>query len=151
MTSKQESIERALSGYRELVQTLSARRTPEFPDPGITMAQMRVLMLLSVVGEMRMSDLAHELGVSLSTLSSVVDRLVDTNLAARRDDPRDRRSVLVSLAAAGAKVLDSFQELGVAHLRELLDHLSADEAEAVTRAVDVLVVAARRISPEGQL
>src|SRR5689334_24892222 len=112
-----DPIERALAGYAEIVQLISATRTPEFPDPSVTMAQMRVLMLLSAVGEARMSDLAHQLGISPSTLSSLVDRLVEAHFVARRDDARDRRSVLVSLAPAGNQLLDQFNELGAGALR----------------------------------
>ncbi len=84
------------------------------------MSQMKVLMLLAVGGERRMSDLAPQLGISLSTLSSLVERLVEADLAQRREDARDRRNVLVSLTPGGRALLDRFQELGAEHLRELL-------------------------------
>jgi DNA-binding MarR family transcriptional regulator len=148
MTPKQTSVERALAGYRELVEILSASRAPEFPETSVTMAQMRVLMLLSVTGETRMSQLAPQLGISLSSLSSLVDRLVEADLARRRDDPTDRRNVLVSLTAQGVALLDTFQELGVEHLRALLDQLTDREIESVNHAIDVLVAAARRLTME---
>ena len=148
MTPKQTSSERALAGYRELVEILSTSRVPEFPETSVTMAQMRVLMLLSVTGETRMSQLAPQLGISLSSLSSLVDRLVEADLARRRDDPTDRRNVLVSLTPAGVSLLDTFQELGIEHLRALLDQLTDREIEAVNHAIDVLVAAARRLTTE---
>jgi DNA-binding MarR family transcriptional regulator len=143
-----DPIERALAGYAEIVQLMSATRTPEFPDPSVTMAQMRVLMLLSAVGEARMSDLAHQLGISPSTLSSLVDRLVEARFVARRDDARDRRSVLVSLAPAGNQLLDQFNELGAGALRELLEQIDAKDIVTVNKAIDLLVAAARRVSSE---
>jgi DNA-binding MarR family transcriptional regulator len=148
MTPKQTPSERALAGYRELVEILSTSRVPEFPETSVTMAQMRVLMLLSVTGETRMSQLAPQLGISLSSLSSLVDRLVEADLARRRDDPTDRRNVLVSLTAQGVALLDTFQELGIEHLRALLDQLTDREIEAVNHAIDVLVAAARRLTTE---
>ena len=143
-----DPIERALAGYAEIVQLMSATRTPEFPDPSVTMAQMRVLMLLSAVGEARMSDLAHQLGISPSTLSSLVDRLVEAHFVTRRDDVRDRRSVLVSLAPAGNQLLDQFNELGAGALRELLEQIDAKDIVTVNKAIDLLVAAARRVSSE---
>ncbi len=113
------------------------------------MAQMKVLMLLSV-GEARMSDLSHQLGVSPSTVSSLVDRLVDADFAQRRDDVRDRRNVLVSLTPGGVELLDTFQELGIRHLRELLTQLDEESLFTVNKAIDHLVAAARRISAEVQ-
>jgi DNA-binding MarR family transcriptional regulator len=110
------------------------------------MSQMKVLMLLAVGGERRMSDLAPQLGISLSTLSSLVERLVEADLAQRGEDPRDRRSVLVSLTSEGRALLDRFQELGGEQLRELLSHLSPGELETVNQAIEVLVAAARRLA-----
>ncbi len=146
--TKPSDIERALAGYRELVEVLSAARTPEFPDPSVSMAQMRVLMLLRAVGEARMSDLVPNLGISLSTLSSLVDRLVDAGLAQRREDARDRRNVLVSLTDGGSAMLDRFQELGVEHLRMLLVELDAGGIRTVNDAIELLVAAARRLSAD---
>src|SRR5512141_304755 len=126
-------IAAALAGYAHIVQLLSASRTPEAPDPHVTMAQMRVLMLLSAVGEARMSDLAHQLGVSPSTLSSLADRLVEAGFAHRGYDPRDRRSVLISLAPAGNRLLDQFNELGADALRALLERLTDQEIVTVNQ------------------
>jgi DNA-binding MarR family transcriptional regulator len=142
------AVDRALAGYAQLVQLLSAAHAPEFPDPHVTMAQMRVLMLLSAVGEARMSDLAHQLGISPSTLSSLVDRLIEAGLATRREDSRDRRSVLVTLAPAGSKMLDQFNELGADALRSLLEQLDGSEIVTVNKAIELLVAAARRLSAE---
>jgi DNA-binding MarR family transcriptional regulator len=147
-TSTRPSLDAALAGYGRLVEILSAARTPDFPDPHVTMAQMRVLMLLSAMGEARMSDLVPKLGISLSTLSTLVDRLVDAGLALRRDDPRDRRNVLVSLTPAGSAMLDQFQELGADHLRLLLGQLSETDLATVNQAIELLVAAARRLSAE---
>ena len=148
MQTKSPPIDRALAGYAQLVELLSATRTPEFPDPHVTMAQMRVLMLLSAVGETRMSDLAHQLGISPSTLSSLVDRLVEAHLVTRRDHAHDRRSVLVSLAPAGSQMLDQFNELGADALRSLLEQLGPKDIVTVNQAIELLVAAARRVSAE---
>jgi len=113
------------------------------------MAQMKVLMLLSV-GEARMSDLSHQLGVSPSTVSSLVERLVEAHFAQRREDERDRRNVLVSLTPEGIEVLDTFQELGIRHLRELLTQLDEEGLSSVNQALEHLVAAARRLSAEVQ-
>ena len=141
-------IERAIAGYTQLVELLSASRTPEFPDPHVTMAQMRVLMVLAAVGESRMSDLAQHVGISPSTLSSLVDRLVEGGLATRLDDPRDRRSVVVRLAPAGSRMLDQFSELGTDALRALLEQLDAKDIVTVNKAIELLVAAARRLSED---
>jgi DNA-binding MarR family transcriptional regulator len=147
-TLSSDAIDRAVAGYRQLVEILSAAHSPEPPASGVTMAQLRVLMILSVTGETRMSDLAAKLNISLSTLSSLVDRLVEADLAQRRTNERDRRNVLVSLTDHGLEALDALQELGLHHLRALLALLDDAGLQTVNNAIELLVTAARQSSPE---
>lgn len=143
-----DGIEQVLDGYRRLIQILSAAHTPDLPDSSVTMAQMRVLMLLAGRAETRMSELAGALSVSLSTASGLVDRLVESHLVGRHTDAVDRRQVLVSLTPDGAAFLDHFQELGLSHLRELLAHLSPTDIATVRRSVDILITAALELPKE---
>lgn len=148
MELKRAGLDAVVDGYRELVQLLAGARTPELPDASVTMAQMRVLMLLSALGEIRMSEAATSLGVSQSTASGLVDRLVESGLVARHNDAHDRRQVLVSLTANGAAFLDHFQELGINHLRELMATFSEADIATVQRAIELLTGAARRLREE---
>lgn len=142
MTSHDRELELTASAYDRLVDLLATARTPELLDSTITMAQLKVLMLLSVVGEQRMSDLAAQLGVSMSTTTGLVDRLVDAGLAQRREDAADRRQVLVSMTGAGDSFMERFQELGAGQLRDLLSRLDTEELGLVRRAIEVLLAVA---------
>lgn len=140
-------IEAALDCYRDIVQLTSGIRPTEFIESSVTMAQLKVLMLLSV-SEARMSDLATTLHLSLSTVSGLVERLVESGLASRRTHPEDRRQVIVSLTEAGSAFLDRFQELGISHLRQLLAVLPAADVATVRRALELLIAAARQLPKE---
>jgi DNA-binding MarR family transcriptional regulator len=83
-----------------------------------------------------MSDLVRRLGISLSTLSGHLDRLVEQGLVIRRDDPADRRQVLVSPTPAAFELFERFHELNLAQLRRLLDLMTRDERLDVVRAFD---------------
>ena len=139
MEPKRPDIEAALDGYRQLAQALAGSRQPELPDSSVTMAQMRVLMLLATIGATHMSELAGALRITLSTLSGLVDR---------RTDEHDRRQVIVSLSAEGVAFLDYFQEVGISHLRDLLLRLSPDEIRSVTATLDLLMSAAQELPAE---
>ena len=56
----------------------------------LTMPQLKVVLLLFLNGQMRMSDIASALGVSLATATGVVDRLVDREIILRDTDASDR-------------------------------------------------------------
>jgi DNA-binding MarR family transcriptional regulator len=139
-------IQSVVDHYDGLVRNLTATRSTDVFESTVTMAQLKVLMILGTRPETRMSELAGSLHVSLSTVSGVVDKLVEAHLASRRTDDNDRRQVLVSLTNEGATFLDRFQEFGKDTLRELLEELNQAEVDQVAEAMNLLISAAERIT-----
>lgn len=121
---------------------LAGGHAPEFLEIAITMPQAKLLYLLGAAGDLHMSELGSRLGVSLSTISGLVDRVVDQGLVHRREDPVDRRQVVVGLTPAGAAFIDRFRELSAAHMRELLVLLDDEELDSVRLALAALARAA---------
>ena len=150
VTSSPERIQKVVDGYDLIVRQLTATRSVEIFESTVTMAQLKVLMLLGAKPETGMSELAGALHLSLSTVSGLVERLVESDLAIRRTDADDRRHVLVSLTSEGATFLDRFQELGKETLRALLMQLTAAEVECVAEAMNVLIRAAERVTEGDQ-
>ncbi len=142
------AMERALAGFETLMQRLAGTHAPEFLEIDVTMPQAKVVYLLAATGELHMSDLVHQLGVSLSTVSGLVDRVVDHGLAVRRDDPVDRRQVVVSLTPAGSRFIDRFRELNTRQMRGLLELVDDDGLARVIEALAILADAARRLTPD---
>ena len=140
-------IDLALDEYRKLVHMLSGARPTEILESSVTMAQMKVLMLLSV-SDSGMSELATALHLSLSTISGLVERLVESGLATRRTHADDRRQVIASISPEGSAFLDRFQELGVSHLRQLLAVLAPSDIATVRRGLELLITAAQALPQE---
>jgi len=127
---------------------ISEWHAAEFLEIDISMPQAKVLYLAaSSEGGRRMSALATRLGVTLSTVSGLVDRLVDAGLAARRDDPEDRRQVIVSVTSGGNHLMERFRELNRRQAQELFGSLADDDLDTVERAFELLVDAAGRVRP----
>ena len=120
------------------MQRLIGDHAPEFTEVGVTMAQAKLLYLVVAAGELRMSELASRLGVSMSTVSGAIERLVDTGLIVRQTDPADRRQVIAVATPAGADVLERMRELSTRQMRELLERVSADDLVIVERSIDIL-------------
>src|SRR4051812_14744732 len=85
------ALERALAAYEVLEQRLMSVHAPEFAALDITMAQAKLLYVVTAAGDLTMSEVAQRLGVTLSTASGAVDHLVAQGLVARTDDPANRR------------------------------------------------------------
>ena len=128
------------------MRSLAELHAPEFLEIAVTMPQAKLLYLLGVSGEMHMSELVVRLGVSLSTVSGLVDRVVDHGLATRREDPADRRQVVVSLTERGTAFIDRFRDLNAGQMRALLGVVADDELVSVRKALDALARAATRLS-----
>jgi MarR family transcriptional regulator, organic hydroperoxide resistance regulator len=111
---------------------------PELHDVDITMAQVKALYTLSAAGELRMSALAASLGVTSSTATGVVDRLVELGLAARQADDHDRRQVVIHVTDQGREVLERFRELNAAQLRHLLTFVEPRDLPAIERAIRLM-------------
>ena len=142
-----ERIERVLLVFERFMNGMMSSHAPEFADIDVTMAQAKVLYVLAAAEALRMSELATRLGVSMSTASGAVDRLVDLGLIERRADPSDRRQVFVAVTAAGSDVLERMRELNTRQMRELLNRLRRDDLAAVERAIEVLSQAAGLHAP----
>jgi DNA-binding MarR family transcriptional regulator len=93
-----------------------------------------------------MSDLVQRLGVSLSTISGLVDKVVDQGLASRREDPVDRRQVVVALTPNGRGFIDRFRELNARQMRELLELLGDADLASVRDALAALAAAAATLA-----
>jgi DNA-binding MarR family transcriptional regulator len=147
-TSRGETLERVIADYEALMQRVTGMHAPEFLEVGITMSQAKTLYLIAASGELHMSELVARLGVSLSTVSGLVERLVDAGWAVRRDDPADRRQVMVAITPAGAAFLERFRELGSHQLRRMLGRLDEATLATVGQALAALHRAADEIAAE---
>jgi DNA-binding MarR family transcriptional regulator/YHS domain-containing protein len=88
----------------------------------LTEVEWDALRLLGRQGECMMRDLAEACGVALSTMTGVIDRLVNKGLVQRRHSVEDRRVVLISLTGRGKL---AYEERLDADMRLVLTMLQA--------------------------
>jgi DNA-binding MarR family transcriptional regulator len=145
---REAAVERVIAAVEKMMVRVSTAHAREFLEVGVTMSQAKVLYLVQATPGLRMSDLSAHLGVSLSTVSGVVDRLVDQGLLARQDDPADRRHVILRITAPGATQLELVRELNAGQVRVLLARVDVADLAVVGQAIAILADAAR---PAGDL
>jgi DNA-binding MarR family transcriptional regulator len=90
--------------FLELVRTLHSELANQMVS-GITGSQFFVLKKINEKGRMTVSEVAEELGVSLSAITALVNRLVNNGLALRTRDLIDRRLVWLEATDQGADVV----------------------------------------------
>jgi len=134
-------VRRVLDLQAELYRYLRPAR--EWLELDLTMPQMKVLLLLYSDCAATMGQLASRLGVTLSTMTGIVDRLVERELVARHESPHDRRQVVCQLTAAGQELAERLQQAGRSQLAMLLRTLRPAELATVATSLELLVAAAR--------
>ncbi|GGQ39040.1 MarR family winged helix-turn-helix transcriptional regulator [Couchioplanes azureus] len=136
----QERLIADIMGAQQQLQHLFAydRSDPLFTSQ-LTMSQLKILFLLHRSGATSGRELAGLLGVSLATLSGMVDRLVAQNLATRAEDPHDRRVRRISLSPAGHELISRIITAGAERQRKLLTRLTGEELHTVRDAMAALV------------
>ena len=113
-------------------------------DHELSVAQMATLMLLDAEGSSTVSDLANDLGRSLSATSRLLDQLVRRDLVSRQEDPRDRRVKRVALAEQGQALIGQVQRRRAEAQLSVMAVLSEAERVDVMRAMELLAEAATR-------
>ena len=93
-----------LTASRVLV-GVSARSLAEVEET-VTVTQFRTLVVLDSRGEINLNSLAEALDVNSSTALRMIDRLLVAGLVTRRENPNNRREVLLGLSAEGARIVD---------------------------------------------
>jgi len=101
-------------------------------------AQHYLLHMVCSAGRVRLSELAAQVQLDLSTVSRHARALEAAGYLERTADPADRRSVVLSLTDAGRKVLDDTFARRRAILDAALQDWSADDVGTLRQLLDRL-------------
>jgi len=151
-TSDAEVLHRSLVQLRHAVMRdgfLEAIRTMD--DFELSVAQMATLMLLDAEGGTTVSDLATDLGRSLSATSRLLDQLVRRGLVHRQEDEHDRRVKRVALSEFGGELIGRVQRQRTDAQLAVMSALTESERAEVMRGMALLAEAAgRRRAADGE-
>ncbi len=70
--------------------------------------ELFIMVFVGNRGEVKMRDISDHLNLPLSTLTSIVDKLIDKKFLDRYHSSEDRRMILVRLGEAGKESFDRF-------------------------------------------
>jgi len=98
-----------------------------------SLVHLNVLTLLEAHGPLSMSRLADALGISVASVTGVVERMEKRGLVERRHDTEDRRVVLVHPAAGATRVFGEIDARRRRGLATLLEHLTDEELAGLLR------------------
>lgn len=112
---------------------------------GLSMPQFSILMQLHHKGACGMSEVSERFEITPAAASQLVDKLVQSGLIVREEDPNDRRARLLNLTDKGRQLIQLGIEERYRWVDELADKLTPDEKTKISEALVALTEAARRI------
>jgi DNA-binding MarR family transcriptional regulator len=115
---------------------------------GLSMPQFSVLMQLHYRGACGMSRISEGYDITPAAASQLVDKLVQSGLIQRGEDPNDRRAKLLNLTDKGRELIQRGIEERYGWVNELTEKLTAEEQAQISEALDIMTKAAGELEAE---
>lgn len=138
MTSKDAVIAKIMADQRRMQMAFARDRSNPFFSVHLTMSQLKILFALRLHGAAGGQDLAQTMGVSLATITGIIDRLVASGHVTRGEDPKDRRVRRIELTDKGTAQIDEMIVAGERHQRRVLERLTVKELQVVADAMEIM-------------
>jgi DNA-binding MarR family transcriptional regulator len=136
--SRESMVQRILELSEEIYRLLIPDFKIEWLTLDLTVAQLRVLLVLHTDGASRMSSIASATGTAMSTATGIVDHLVKKNLVSREADEHDRRVVICKLSPEGQDMTSKLWLLGQSQITKLVDGLTEEQLRKAIEVAEML-------------
>lgn len=117
-------------------------------DDVVSLPQLRVLVMVASRGALNLSAVAAGLGVHPSNATRAVDRLVAAGLLDRRDDPSDRRNLILELSPDGRGLVDRVMEDRRAAIAEIVQRMPAQRRRSLVPVLRWFAAACGQVSED---
>jgi DNA-binding MarR family transcriptional regulator len=142
-----------LRSVRALVRRFSVSERADVLCCGMTIAQTATMETLRLEGPLRMGELCRRLGITPSTLTRNLRRLLEGGYVRRGVEAGDGRAAVVSLTPAGRRLADRLERQEEWFAAEILARVAPERRAAVVDHLAELLIAVRDATqsccPEG--
>ena len=120
-------------------------------ERGVTIPQARVIGEVFAHKKISIKHLSQNLKMTQSTVSDIVERLTSKGFLVKTPNPKDKRSVEISLSNELSKgINEDISEIANKSLLDVLSLLNPDEQEMVEKGMRILVSAVKeKMEAEG--
>lgn len=104
----------------------------------LSIPQFRTLRFIQRSPDSSLSDLADHLGLTLPSVSKLVDGLVKQALVSRQESTTDRRRLTLVLTKTGETIINSARTSAQTHLAKALTGLTTEDLKTIHQALELL-------------
>jgi DNA-binding MarR family transcriptional regulator len=150
MDDRAELIQRILSRSGSFFPNLSPGRELAWQSVDLTMQQLKALMCVTTADGATSGQIARKLGVGLSTVTGIVDRLTEQDLVTRQEDREDRRITRILPTPRARALVDDLLRYRNEVVTEVLSRLDVAQLQVVDTAFQYLLEAVNDMVRERQ-
>jgi DNA-binding MarR family transcriptional regulator len=132
-------VDAVLAASRVLV-GVAAQSVADLEDT-VSVPQLRAMMILATRGPLHLTALAEGMGVHPSNATRTCDRLVAAGFLDRRDNPADRRHLLLELTPAGRALIDGVIDRRRAAIEEILSRMPTGHRQQLAQTLSQFAAA----------
>ncbi len=115
----------------------------------VTVSQGYTMLSLPESESVTMNALSETMGLANSTMTRMIDQLVDKGFVRREADVEDRRVVRVSLTAQGQETRRSLEQAKQYFFGLVLAEIPQDERHGILQVLDWVVAAIEKVRKSG--
>jgi len=124
-------VEKAVTLLPQILAFVTRDDQFQCKDLELTVSQLRFLKAVNDLGEAGMRSISDALSIAPPSATMTADGLVSAGLISRRDDPSDRRVVLVTLTPKGKNLMRRFLDAKRSRWREIMESLSESDRKTL--------------------
>jgi DNA-binding MarR family transcriptional regulator len=115
---------------------------------GLSLPQFGILMQIQHRGNCGIGDIGERFDITNAAASQLVDKLVQSGLIQREEDPQDRRAKLLNLTEKGRAFIQQGIEERYRWVDQLATKLTTEERTKVAEALEIMTQAAKELEAE---
>jgi|GEM_PF-623840 DNA-binding MarR family transcriptional regulator len=128
-------LQRIMTSYNDISKSINPKGLLKI---NLTAAQIKLLTCFSDREELNMSELSRNLGVSMPTMTAMVDRLVNSKMVKRERDTIDRRIVRAGLTDSGREMLRKLVRIRKKEMEKILMNLTEEEMKGFLTSMEMV-------------
>ena len=101
----------------------------------IPLNQFGALMVIFTEEAVSISDISNILNISKQQMTTVIDKLVRNGMVQKSPDPHDRRRSVITMTAAGQKIIDDQNERVRLLFTQHIQQLDEDETAQLSQSI----------------
>ena len=132
------------------IQDAGKRLSMQDPLEGLTNTQSQAVLKISRISPCTLSEAAKILRITKSSASVLVERLVVKGVLERRQDPANRRCVLITISQQAQRFLETVEEELINEVGKIAEKMGPEHFNKWHEAVQAINIAIESINGTGK-